>query len=714
MADSMNILGTINAGTNTVILEPKTAGTAIRLGSPKVDGSLCLSDAELDKITAGRLIIGSATAGAITIAADIDFTDGPVVPTVHLITNSSVTGTAGGILATDLAITANGTINITDTSTNITRLAVSEGASAGNITFVEANGFTVASVDSVVGVTTVGNITLTATTGALTIGDGSGQDITAGTGNVQLSAGAGITEGTGSIVTAAGLALLGSGTDVLTEHNDVATFAANVNGSVTYYDSNKFTVGIVNSTTGITLGATAGDNLSLTAGGVGIDPAANITLSANVSTTGTQTYNSTILLGADVTLASSGAGAAGNITFAKSVNDDGNSLTSSKLTVNTLGTTLFSAGVGDIAPFTSLTTDAGGQTNLTLGMVTTTGNQTYGDLVLTTDTMLVSSGNGNITLQNAVSGAFNLVVNTGGTTTLPTINNLTSVTTDSGGTTILTGNVTTTGAQSYNDNVKLGGSVILASSGNADIVFGGTINDDGIAGTTSNLTINTGGTVTITGAVGTSAAITSIVSDAPGTLILSDGHVTTTGDQSLNDFSTLQADSTFTSTGGGAVAFHRTPGPGHAHGCSSDRSSRDPPSVFSLFPAAGAAGAAWAAWVVARDRRSSIACQTRTSFWSTPVQGLGRILRQPARVVELALVDDRGGGHLGLRGALPCTGSARRGLFAALSTFSGMKSPGASDARAESRTPALSDYSTDHTRICRTLPGTIRRGSVTF
>ena len=76
-ADAMNLLSTtsVNAGANPVILRPSTAGTRIDLGGADVlTGSpltLGLTDAELDRVTAGTLTIGDAAAGAMTVSAAV-------------------------------------------------------------------------------------------------------------------------------------------------------------------------------------------------------------------------------------------------------------------------------------------------------------------------------------------------------------------------------------------------------------------------------------------------------------------------------------------------------------------------------------------------------------------------------------------------------------------------------------------------------------------
>jgi CSLREA domain-containing protein len=64
---------TIDAGTNSVTLRQKTAGTPIDLGSTTdaAAGTLELSDGELDRVTAGTLNVGDAASGTITVSASI-------------------------------------------------------------------------------------------------------------------------------------------------------------------------------------------------------------------------------------------------------------------------------------------------------------------------------------------------------------------------------------------------------------------------------------------------------------------------------------------------------------------------------------------------------------------------------------------------------------------------------------------------------------------
>ena len=59
-------------------------------------------------------------------------------------TLSTVTGTDGGVVVTNLGIVAGGPVNLTDASTNVGTVAINTSGDA--VTFVEANGFSVGTV----------------------------------------------------------------------------------------------------------------------------------------------------------------------------------------------------------------------------------------------------------------------------------------------------------------------------------------------------------------------------------------------------------------------------------------------------------------------------------------------------------------------------------------------------------------------------------------
>ncbi|MGJ8571403.1 MAG: hypothetical protein ACSHXI_11965, partial [Hoeflea sp.] len=142
------------------------------------------------------------------------------------------------------------------------------------------------------------------------------------------------------------------------------------------------------------------------------------------------------------------------------------------------GDTVFNGAVGSAVALVSLTTDAGGTTRINGGSVTAFGtSQTYNDaVVLGADTVL--NDGGAVTFNNTVDGAFDLAINTtnqtvfngavGGGTVLK------SLATDAGGTTEINGGaVTTTGSQSYGDQISTGMMTTLtAISGDINIGAG--------------------------------------------------------------------------------------------------------------------------------------------------------------------------------------------------------------------------------------------------
>ena len=136
-ANRVSLLGTLNAGTATVMVKPSTNGTAIDLGT-ETDSKLSLTDAELDFITAGTIVIGNSNSGAITISAPLDQ---PAINTLSLIgdttfaANSGYTfqigGTTAGTQFDQIQVT--GTVAIDSTAT---------------LTTVVANSFVVGATDT--------------------------------------------------------------------------------------------------------------------------------------------------------------------------------------------------------------------------------------------------------------------------------------------------------------------------------------------------------------------------------------------------------------------------------------------------------------------------------------------------------------------------------------------------------------------------------------
>lgn len=237
--DKLALTGSVDAGTAIATVTTATNARGIDLGSTGAStSSLDISDAELKKLSAGTLRIGSSSAGAISISAAIAPTGTNIL---HLRSGAGISQT-GSITVANLAVTAAGTVALAGASNAVTSFAAT--ATNSNVSFRDDTGFAIGSVDSVAGVS-IGTGTLTLTsTGAVT----------------QTAA-----------ITASGLALLGTGGDYTLAHasNAVSTLAANT-GSMDVGLSGVATIGTVGATTGIaatgTVKLSTGGNLTLASG----------------------------------------------------------------------------------------------------------------------------------------------------------------------------------------------------------------------------------------------------------------------------------------------------------------------------------------------------------------------------------------------------------------------------------------------------------------
>ena len=514
--------------------------TAINGGSVKTTGAQTYNDA----VTLGAdTTLTSTGNGNINLASTVN---GAQTLTVNTGGTTTFGGAVGGTSAlTSVTTDTTGTtaINggaVTTTGAQTYNDAVSLGAATTLISTGSGNVNFVSTVD---GAQTLAVNTAGATIFGGVVGGGAALTsvTTDSAGTAQINGGAVTTTGAQTYNEAV---TLGANTTLTSTGGGNITLASTVDGA--------FDLVVNTSGTG-TFGGAVGGTSAL----VSVTTDATGTTAINggsVKTTGSQTYNDDVVLGADATLTST---ANGDIIFNGLVDGGFN------LTVNTAGGTFFNGVVGGGTALTSVTTDAPGTTDINGGAVTTTGTQTYNDtLTIGANTVLTSTGSGDVVFSSTVDGSFDLTVNTAGITkflgSVGTTAELTSLTTDAAGSTQINGGiVNTSGAQTYNDPVTLGANAVLTSSGNANITFGSTLNDDGTAGN-ANLTVNTGGNTVFTGAVGGIAQLTSLTTDAGGTTQIFGGSVATTGDQTFNDAVVVFADTTFSSSAAGNITFVST------------------------------------------------------------------------------------------------------------------------------------------------------------
>ncbi|MBY0514053.1 MAG: hypothetical protein K2P78_09105, partial [Gemmataceae bacterium] len=382
----------------------------------------------------------------------------------------------------------------------------------------------------------------------------------------------------------------GDGNDVV----NVTSFGAGFNAALTIDGQNN--TDTINVNTALNLSA-GGGTLTLTGEAINLN-------GGTVTTTGAQTYNGAVRLGAGTTLTSSGGG---NVTFAGAVDAAhyfqfvGAPATFATAQANAAGMTL-NGFTGYLATITSAAENAlaqaatggnaftwlGGSDAAVEGTWRWTGGPENGLQFSQGGTAVNgqytnwaggepnnSSGNENALgiLSNGLwndGGDFNpaqylvefgvpqaLTVNTTGTTTfggaVGALWALTSVSTDAPGTTTLNGGaVTTTGAQIYGDAVTLGAGTTLTSNASGNVTFAAAVNG------AFALAVNTAGTTTFGGAVGGTTALASLATDAGGSTAINGGSVATTGNQTYGDNVTLGAATALTATAAGTVTFGGT------------------------------------------------------------------------------------------------------------------------------------------------------------
>ncbi len=239
------------------------------------------------------------------------------------------------------------------------------------------------------------------------------------------------------------------------------------------------------------------------------------------------------------------AGGAGTVTGLDNIGFTSD-LTGLYITAHTLSLPSTGLAVAGPMSFTAaggitLNGAVGNNAGPTTGQIDFTGPVTLG-----TGAIAITTNNAAVNFNGTVDGGEDLTVNAGsGTTTFGSAVGATtavaSLTTDAGGTIAINGgSITTSGAQIYNDAVTLGADATLTG---VDVEFLSTLNG------AHALVVNNSGPTVFGGLVGNTTALTSITTDAPGTVVVNTTAVKTSGSQTYNENMTLGADVTFTGVG---------------------------------------------------------------------------------------------------------------------------------------------------------------------
>ena len=315
---------------------------------------------------------------------------------------------------------------------------------------------------------------------------------------------------------------LGANTVLTSTGSGAITFNQRVNGTFTLE---------LNTDGDTTFDGTVGDTNELAS----LTTDANGTTFINggsIATEGGQLFNDAILLGANTVLSSS---ASGSINFKSTLNG------AHTLNINTAGATIFDDQVGNSAALTSLTTDVDGTTEVNGGTITTTGGQTFHDIVsLGASVVFTSTTADDITFDQTLTGGNGITIQISSTDDV-----------------IFKDAVSTDGAVTVTADSDISGTGNISMETGSSLDAGtGTIDIDGANVLTRSLTTTNGTTSAITIDAHNGNVITrdngvnalgDITVNATGSITLEDNGVNTGEGGSV----TVQADGDVISTGSG-------------------------------------------------------------------------------------------------------------------------------------------------------------------
>ncbi len=551
VADKMDIAANLTTGSATagsVTLRPFGAGTAIDLGSTaNTNAPLELSDAELDRVTAGLLRIGGATyTGGISLTQHISLGNS-LVDQLSLVSGGNIQTTSFYTLAANKLNAESAATVMLGNNNSVTQLSGTYDGTGG-FTFNGNGAVQIATVDGRAGVTAKttaasGNVAITSS-GLLTVNE----NITSGDsgGNVTLTGG-GITLGASKTVSApVGNVTLNGGTSGNLSLG--AGTLSTVGGSITLRDAANVTLGAVNGGGGgsllvntnitgtINQDATNFLNISnLNAVATGT---INLNNTANQLTTvqGLSTTNSPITL-YDSTggLTISGTNVNAGTALVDIRTTDGNLTLNSTSAITSGGATLMAQGTsrnllvqGNITGgstlnaansvlFSGTAKTIAGAANITAGtgVVQLSGSYTFNNPITSANIFEVASG-GTLTAGGIITIP-KLKISSGGTVTgsnqisVPTSFDWTGGTVTGSGNLNLAGTSSITGGVTLSRPVNNSGTITQSGAGAVTMASGGSINntgiydiqnDNGFAGTSGTFTNS--GTFKKTGGAGTS------------------------------------------------------------------------------------------------------------------------------------------------------------------------------------------------------------------
>lgn len=453
-------------------------------------GDITTNSLGLDARTGGGLGAGTnSTAGFVAIS-NTSATGAIVVGSIN--TSANVNGHGGNV-----SVMGNGVVNVSAVTTSGgTALGTRAGFNAGNVTITGAEittqGLT-ADATAGIGANQAGGnggvVSLNATAGTVNTldistvgGDGTATDSNGGNGgNVTLNAGAGSTITMRNITTSGGnrtgTGTAGAGGDITIADNALfagnstlsstggsagigAGGAINFSGTVNSIGANRSLN--INSNGATTFAGAVGNSLALSS--VSTDATGTTVINGgSVVTTGTQTYNDALSLGAATTFTTTNS----DIHFANSINANANNVvvaaglgiltaTNAANNFGNLAVTALSANVRDADAIVLGASDVANAYSLqTAGNITQTAGITVGGI-----STLNAGATGDITLSNATNDFSSVAITSAQNVSLV----------DSNALTIDTSALTSVTARTLSGDLSLGGNITASGAGDAVVL----------------------------------------------------------------------------------------------------------------------------------------------------------------------------------------------------------------------------------------------------
>ncbi len=520
---------TIAAGSNVVTLRPATTtdiatddnGDTIVIGNASggdVSGSsnqLDVSDDELNLITAGRIVIGNASAGAVALAGGIAAANST---TIEVITGSTIND-AGVITFTETNVALNAAGGIGTTSSldiQVTNLALT--AATGGINVTHTGNVNLTTVGGVTGVTTTtsGNVSIAAT-GSITV---SQPVSTVGAGTLLLDAqngDAGDLIVNNTVTTNSGLLTLRADDDI--SSNTSGTLTTTSGSVIVNADDDSISGGTITYTAAVNHGSGAsiwrladadGTMNGIISGAGGFAKNGNGTLTLSGTSANTFTGTTTVDVGTLQLSKTAGLIAIGGaLTIGNGSGTDTVKLINANQIPDTTDVVIATGGVLNLngqAETIDALTGSGSVTSGIAGAVTLTIGASND--ATPSFSGVISNGSGTVALTKTGSG----------TQTLAVANNYTGATTISAGRLNVNGSTASGSAVTVQSTGTLGGTGTVA--GTVNVLSGGTI-----APGTSPGILNSG-SVTMTS--GTTFAV-EIGGTSPGNAITNHDQLNVTG-----------------------------------------------------------------------------------------------------------------------------------------------------------------------------------------